>query len=621
MHPRLFLCIVILLSIGLAGCRWVEDGLNHDIQALNINTRGIEYQIIWPEDLEPEIKSALEHQSSLAKLAHRAPISLAGLVKRCEKDMDVFQKVLASLGYFNAKVKFDVREETTPLHVILQIETGPSYKVGKIKVRCQDNPSVCTILTQAIISDIIRVQSGDSINLEKISKGAERIKKHLQNMGYPFAEVGAPEGTVHPDHCILDVDYPLKTDSLARIESTEIQELKNLHEDFIVNRVRWKKGDVFNQEKLESTRRALLETGLLAGVTISVEKKGPPTPLYQPVKMIVKTPEAATRAIGVGLKFSTSEKIGGKLFWHHNNIRGHGEHVGVSFRSSKRETKAKLAYDIPDFLQPLQLLRNEFVWLREKNRAYTGKSLNIGTRLQRPLADYFETSLGVAAEEGRITRETQVYKTRLFAFPGELKADFTDNLLDPTRGLKANAKITPYFGQVGRTKGMVIGLASLSGYLPFFINEVNESRLVLASFIKGGSIFNQNLNSIPPNKRFYAGGGGSVRGYGYQLLGPLDSQSTPEGGKSLAEMGTEIRVRMTETTGVVMFLEGGSVTKGRKPEFIKKTLWGYGAGFRYYSPLGPVRIDIAFPCKRRHDTNGKSLDSAFQLYLSIGQAF
>jgi translocation and assembly module TamA len=153
------------------------------------------------------------------------------------------------------------------------------------------------------------------------------------------------------------------------------------------------------------------------------------------------------------------------------------------------------------------------------------------------------------------------------------------------------------------------------------MNEVGESRLVLASFIKGGSIFNQPLDAIPPNKRFYSGGGGSIRGYAHQLIGPLDSQYIPEGGKSLAEIGTEIRFKTTETTGVVSFIEGGAVTKGLTPEFAKHTLWGAGVGFRYYSPLGPIRVDIAFPLKRRKDLNGRFIDSAFQLYLSVGQAF
>jgi translocation and assembly module TamA len=168
---------------------------------------------------------------------------------------------------------------------------------------------------------------------------------------------------------------------------------------------------------------------------------------------------------------------------------------------------------------------------------------------------------------------------------------------------------------------MVIGLSKLSAYLPFDMNEVGESRCVLASFIKGGSIFHQPLDAIPPNKRFYSGGGGSIRGYAHQLVGPLDSQSIPLGGKSLAEIGTEIRFKTTETIGFVSFIEGGAVTEGRTPEFTRNPLWGAGVGFRYYSLLGPVRVDVAFPLKRRKDLNGKFIDSAFQLYLSIGQAF
>ena len=139
----------------------------------------------------------------------------------------------------------------------------------------------------------------------------------------------------------------------------------------------------------------------------------------------------------------------------------------------------------------------------------------------------------------------------------------------------------------------------------------------------GSSKVKKSLDFVPPNKRFYAGGGGSVRGYGHQLLGPLDTQNVPLGGRSLAEVGTELRIKTTETIGFVTFLEGGSVSVNKMPDFRgRNMLWGTGFGARYYSAVGPIRLDIAFPLKRRKDpSSGKAIDAAFQFYISVGQAF
>eukprot|EP01037_Dinobryon_pediforme_P013504 gene13504-13619_t len=238
-----------------------------------------------------------------------------------------------------------------------------------------------------------------------------------------------------------------------------------------------------------------------------------------------------------------------------------------------------------------------------RNRAYVGRTFNVGTRVQRPFNDAVGGSLGLLWEAGHIRRENVTYNTHLLGVPGELKIDGSNDLLNPTHGGRADFKVTPYIGKMSTSNGMTITQANLTGYLPFMSNELGESDGVLAGFVKGGSIFIKSLDFVPPNKRFYAGGGGSVRGYGYQLLGLLDTQNIPLGGRSLAE--------------------GGSVSVNKMPDFRgRNMLWGTGVGARYYSAVGPIRLDIAIPLKRRKDPiSGKAIDAAYQFYISVGQAF
>ena len=106
-----------------------------------------------------------------------------------------------------------------------------------------------------------------------------------------------------------------------------------------------------------------------------------------------------------------------------------------------------------------------------------------------------------------------------------------------------------------------------------------------------------------------------MRGYAYQSIGPL-KQGIPTGGRSLAGISTELRTRITDSMGLAIFLDGGSVFDKSVPDFGEKFLWGAGAGFRYFTAFGPLRMDVGLPLNRR-----KGVDDPFQIYISIGQAF
>jgi translocation and assembly module TamA len=138
---------------------------------------------------------------------------------------------------------------------------------------------------------------------------------------------------------------------------------------------------------------------------------------------------------------------------------------------------------------------------------------------------------------------------------------------------------------------------------------------VLAGRTAVGSIVGEPRSDIPANLRVYAGGGGSVRGFGYQLAGELDDDDKPIGGRSLVELGGEVRVRITESIGVVAFVDAGTVYSSATPDFSETLRVGAGPGLRYFSPIGPLRLDVGFPL------NPRDSDDTWQLYISIGQAF
>jgi translocation and assembly module TamA len=151
-------------------------------------------------------------------------------------------------------------------------------------------------------------------------------------------------------------------------------------------------------------------------------------------------------------------------------------------------------------------------------------------------------------------------------------------------------------------------------YIPFDPPLLRRS--VLATRLSVGSIDGAKRDDVPADKRFYAGGGGSIRGYDYQRVGPLDDDDEPFGGRSLLEVGTELRLRITESFGIVGFFEGGNVYPSLYPDLDDVIRWGTGGGLRYYSPVGPFRLDIGTP------VNGRDgIDHPVQFYISLGEAF
>lgn len=143
-----------------------------------------------------------------------------------------------------------------------------------------------------------------------------------------------------------------------------------------------------------------------------------------------------------------------------------------------------------------------------------------------------------------------------------------------------------------------------------------EHRYILAGRAKIGSLIGESRNSVPADKRFYAGGGSSIRGYPFQKVGPLDDNGDPIGGRSLLEVSGEFRARVWGNFGVVPFIDGGTVYNSVVPNLTDTVRWGAGLGLRYYTAIGPVRVDLATPLNPRKD-----VDDPIQFYISLGQSF
>jgi translocation and assembly module TamA len=259
--------------------------------------------------------------------------------------------------------------------------------------------------------------------------------------------------------------------------------------------------------------------------------------------------------------------------------------------------------------------------MRDDVDAYTVSMVGAESMMWQTFFDNLKIGAGVCHENARTVdkavADAEKVKFKAVGVPVGVSFDTTDNYLDPSRGLRCSLMVTPYFG---KPSNISVLLAKASVYFPL-ISSLLRNTLVLSAYSKVGSIIRNKSCTIPRHKFFFAGGNNSVRGYGYQKISELTDDGKPLGGESLFEFGIEPRVRITDDIGVVAFWEGGNVRKSGAIFKLKDMLFGYGAGVRYYTQLGQIRFDLAFPTKIRKSQTGKRVDSRFNIYISVGQAF
>jgi translocation and assembly module TamA len=591
---------------------------------------GIEYSIKLPPNLPAELLAKIEEVSLLILHKARLPGSLGGLIKRAENDKLLFEKVLQAFGYYSGSVTMRIDVNKNPVEIIFEISLGDVYTLENVELECAKEIE-CTSLEHDL-KDVLGLQLGTVVTADEAIAVKQILEKYFAQKGYPFINVSNPEAEIDHKNRKVTLIYPVHLGGKCIITDSVITSSKqSLDYEFIRNRLLWQKGDVYDSRVVEKTRRFLTQTGLFDSISVKPkyansadEEINNDSDQEKSVIMEVDAVEAPPRSIAAGLHYDTTQGAEARASWEHYNLMGHGENLGVNVRASKIRSKARLHYDIPDFLVSRQTWRNETFLMKENTRAYKGQTYELSSKLERQLTDEFLGSLGISLETGHIQPKTNSKKVpiRLIGVPFELRLDASNDLLNPTRGFRANGAITPYTGKLGSSKGMLLVQGGASAYIPFATNTLDEDGGTLAIFAKGGQIQIRNFSELPPNKRFYGGGSGSIRGYGFQKIGPIDKNSIPLGGQSMFELGTELRHRFSESLGGVVFFEGGNVWEKNILNVKKDILWGTGFGLRYYTTYAPIRIDLAFPLKRRKLAGErKSYDAPYQFYVSVGQAF
>jgi translocation and assembly module TamA len=556
-----------------------------------------------PED--ETLSELLELSSQMYQLKDKPPVSLAALRRRIDADLEGFKKVMNSEGYYSARVTYDVDPSVNPVLVTFNLDPGPRYTIGAFRVEfdtLQTSPG-------PLDPKDLGIDIGAPAVAQPIVDAQKKAISLLANRGYPLAQFERQNAVVDYTTRQMQVVQTIKSGPLVYFGKLELTGLEQINKAYLLSLSGWKENVIYQEKTLKRVRQIFLETGLFDVVRYSIPK-GVTYDAVVPVTFEFE--ERKHRSIGVGADYSTSDGAGISAYWENRNFFGQGEKLRGDLRLSEITQEVSASFVKPNVYRRHQNLKAEASLRIEDTDAYSEEAARVYVGLDRTYGKNWTVGGGAFFELSQIEENGVSDDFFYFGVPITAAYDSTDDLLDPSKGFRFSTTLTSYLGLNDVSSDFVKTDIEGSGYY----SALADKRLIFAARARVGSIVGSSRADVPAVKRFYSGGGGSIRGYELQSVGPLDDSNDPIGGRSVVEVGLEARIRITEAIGIVPFIEGGNVYKSMMPDFDEEFRWAAGLGARYYTPFGPLRLDVALPLNRRANK-----DDAFQFYISIGQAF
>ncbi|MBW1782540.1 MAG: outer membrane protein assembly factor [Deltaproteobacteria bacterium] len=578
----------------------------------------------------PDVLRLLREVSQSVQKKDDPPPSMALLKRRAEGDLPEMQKVLRSFGFFRGKVSVDIISPEpghvpNPDNVQGQPDAGPP-PVKPVTVRFEIDPGPRFRFSQPSVSLAKDAPSGTlapptpgeagipdnaPYAARKVVEAGKFILNHYKNNGYPFPKIAHRDVVADFATNRVEVRFQVAPGPRALFGDIRVEGLERLDPEYVYELLPWKAGEPYDIRRIDKARKVLFGTNLFGMVEFDNPAK---VDNHDRLPITVRLKERTRRTIRLGLEYTTDYGPGVSGSWTHRNLFGMAEKLTASAIFNSKIRTASLRFDKPMFMDRDNIFIAESAFNDETTDAYDARSMDVSTLLQRQFSRTFRAGGGVGFRYGRVKQKSNgQYSTyQLCYLPLTATQDTREDLLNPNRGYALSLAMAPYQDVVNGDTRFFRYLLSGSTYYNFNTGD----KVVLAVRAAFGQVFGISHDEMPADLRFYAGGGGSVRGYAYQLAGPLQGD-VPLGGLSVLTFSLELRFRITDTIGVVPFLDGGTAFLDRVPDFgSQDILYGAGLGLRYYTAIGPIRLDVAVPVNRR-----KGVDDSFQFYVSIGQSF
>lgn len=632
-HAGQYLLIIGLLVLGCTACAiWQSDSPIADREPTLPEVASITFQGNKSFGSAELRKAMVTKQRPLLP-----PWKLGDLYNRptVQADLQRLKKFYFDRGFLQATVKLESVEEDLELQSVgleIVIDEGPATTVQEVRIT---GAIPAELLPLPTLRKRLPLQPGTRLTRDAFEKSKRRLLVRLQEAGYARARV-VPRTEVDFDTHLAKVTYTLHPGAWTRFGRITIRGARQVNESAIRRKLAIREGETYRAKALTQSTDAIYELGMFQAVTpraLNFEAA------EEPLDIEFELKERKPRRIGFGIGFSTVESLRFQIGWTHRNLFGGAQQLNVPVKISGVEQKLEGHLHFPYFLArrtsftltlfmrnqqeltftPFGLLDEAFV-IEDPLPAFdlfsVGGEARIGHRFNRTLSGFVGSELSLndfrnvdpeaLAETGEEVAEDNVLLTQF----AEIRWDTRDNVLNPTRGLLLRSRMDHANDTVFSEVNFVKIVVEARHYLRLWWGMILATRLEI-----GGAQPYGISDEIPFNIRFFAGGPGSVRGFVFNRLGPLDDDDEPIGGNSLIEGSVELRFPILGDLGAVVFVDFGNVFREPFTYDLDDLRYAVGPGIRYNTPIGPFRFDVGFVMDRRPE------EDIGRIEFNIGQAF
>lgn len=569
-------------------------------------------------DADKDLVKKLENASTLKGDEERPVSGSLGLMAKARSDREQLIAALYADARYEGVVTITIDGKPLddlppdaefkgpqPVPVVIDIASGPKFTLGNIRLEGD---------AAGLMSADYGLIAGGDAGSGAVLKAEALIVRALKQEGRPLAKV--TDRQIVADHATstLDVTLTVAAGPVAGYGDTTVEGTDKVDRDFTEYMTGLKRGRQYSPDEISDARDRLLALEVFNSVTF---KEADKLDADGNIPIGVQVSERKPRFFGVGGTFSNTEGLGLEGYWGHRNLFGRAEKLRIdgaisgigSNDLSQLNYNAGIMFEKPGVIGPASKFFASFKTVLEHPDAYDHFSVKGSTGLSYELTKKQTVSAEVSLDYSRIHDAFGKHKYLIASIPLQYVYDNRDNRLNPTSGFRVLAYAEPSYDILSGA-----AFLKLKGEGSAYQSLDSASKFVLAERVAVGSIVGTGLQNVPADRRFYSGGGGSVRGYAYQGIGPKDFTGQPIGGLSFFETSVEMRIAITDTIGIVPFVDAGTVSTKSVPNFSDVKV-GAGVGLRYVTPFGPLRIDAAVPLNRDPG------DPHFGIYAGIGQAF
>ena len=507
------------------------------------------------------------------------------------------QEALESLGYYNAAAT--VSREMTPegiFRVIVTVEAGEPVRVRSVAVRIEGPGEGEAAFRNAI--EKFPLKKGDILRHDVYEDAKRGIHDLSIGMGYLNGRFSRHDIQVLVSQSCADIDLVYVTAPRYLFGQIHLSGAPGYPQRFLNRYLAFKEGDVFSYEKIWQTQRNLTLADRYSDVRIETDKENA---RGNRVPVEIKLTPSPEKQVKIGGGYGTDTGPRFSVNYRDKNVldAGHQWDTGLSVSSVLQGVA--MGYTVPGAnIRTYSALKVNLI--RENTDTYTTKELSMELQHVRPY--FLDKSGAIFLQLLREDSDAGNDKTNTFSLmPGFRMFDRQyDHLVRPTKGFSYLAEIRGTHQNLGSYTGFIQGTLTGSGLYPLgggfsFLTRLNA----------GVTIQNEGSKDLPIAIRYFAGGDNSVRGYGYQSLGAKDDKGNVGGGKNTLVGSVEVERPLWKNWGAAAFYDAGNAFNSFREMDLAQ---GAGIGCRYYTPVGPIKLDIA----RQIGTP----EPVFRLHLGFG---